>query len=504
MSKFRLIYLAPLLALIALSAWALASPIGASPDDDFHLASIWCADEDKTFACEAGDVAGERIIPEAIFDIAECYQHNPSVSAACQASVPSVDPAPTEETTRGNFIATYPPVFYGTMSIFVGSDIQFSILLMRFVNVALFVALTSITFALLPVTRRPTLLLAWIVTTLPLGVFLFASNNPSSWAVMGVGTLWIALLGYFETEGKRKIGLGVVTAVGTLMAAGARGDAAVYAGVGIAVALALASTPTKRFFLSAILPFALVVIAFLFFLSSRQVASGIGGFGGGDPIEVRQQLDPMQLTISNFLEIPALYAGVFGGEYGLGWLDTILPAMVTFAGGASFLMVTFVGLSQMSLRKGLVAAGLVVIVWLLPVYVLTQGLHPVGEQVQPRYLMPLLVLLAGVLLLGVAGRMLLLSTSQLVVIVAILSFAHFVALHGNMRRYIAGVGNAGFNLDNGIEWWWDFPFSPMAVLVVGALAYAGLLVTVVHEISTERYAEVSSDAKWREPATTSR
>ena len=37
---------APLLLLFALAAWAVASPVGAAPDDDFHLASIWCATGD--------------------------------------------------------------------------------------------------------------------------------------------------------------------------------------------------------------------------------------------------------------------------------------------------------------------------------------------------------------------------------------------------------------------------------------------------------------------------
>ena len=38
------IWLAPLLAYVALLAWAFASPIGAGPDDDYHLISTWCAD----------------------------------------------------------------------------------------------------------------------------------------------------------------------------------------------------------------------------------------------------------------------------------------------------------------------------------------------------------------------------------------------------------------------------------------------------------------------------
>ncbi len=38
-----LVGLSPVLAFLALSAWAFASPLGAAPDDDYHLVSTWCA-----------------------------------------------------------------------------------------------------------------------------------------------------------------------------------------------------------------------------------------------------------------------------------------------------------------------------------------------------------------------------------------------------------------------------------------------------------------------------
>ena len=34
-SRFKLIYLAPALLMIALLAWVFASPMGSSPDDEF-------------------------------------------------------------------------------------------------------------------------------------------------------------------------------------------------------------------------------------------------------------------------------------------------------------------------------------------------------------------------------------------------------------------------------------------------------------------------------------
>src|SRR5690606_15284365 len=151
----------------------------------------------------------------------------------------SFDPEPTETTKRGNFVGAYPPVFYSVMNVFVGDDILGSVVLMRTVNILLFVGLTTALFLLLPATRRPTLIWGWVITTVPMGLFLLASNNPSGWAVTGVGTAWIALLGYFETSGWRKWLLGAVFAAATLMAAGSRGDAAVYAVLGMGAVFVL-------------------------------------------------------------------------------------------------------------------------------------------------------------------------------------------------------------------------------------------------------------------------
>ena len=59
-SRFRLIALAPALVLVAVGAWAFASPAGSAPDDEFHLASIWCANDARTDLCKPGTQEGER------------------------------------------------------------------------------------------------------------------------------------------------------------------------------------------------------------------------------------------------------------------------------------------------------------------------------------------------------------------------------------------------------------------------------------------------------------
>ena len=51
----------PLALLVVFGSWAVTSPVGSSPDDDYHLSSIWCAGGERSGVCEV--VEGE---PEAL------------------------------------------------------------------------------------------------------------------------------------------------------------------------------------------------------------------------------------------------------------------------------------------------------------------------------------------------------------------------------------------------------------------------------------------------------
>lgn len=476
--------LAPVLAAIALLAWAFASPIGAGPDDDYHLVSTWCAGPTSAETCAPvpgvqGEPGAHRI-PVALADIS-CFQRDPAKSAACQNGLFDGGlPGRTVVTDRGNFYGEYPPLYYAVMGMFAGADVQVSALVMRAFTILLFVALLTALYLLLPLDRRPTLLIGWIVTTLPLGVFLLASNNPSAWAAIGVGASWIALLGYFETAGIRRVALGALYVLAVLMAAGSRGDAAAYAGFATALVLVYVFRPRRQFLLAAILPVVMGLVALAFLLRAGQIGSGIGGFsevdssaaGGGDSAATSSGPGVFGY---NALNVPFLWTGVFG-EWGLGWLDTSTPSLVTFGALGAFAVAGFLGVRRVTWRKAVLVGMTALVLWALPLYVLQQGGQTVGHMLQPRYLLPLIVLLGGLLALG--APYVRWTRGQLLVVAGALSVAHFVALHTNLRRYLTGVDTGGLNLNAGIEWWWNVPFSPMLVWIVGSLAYAGLLVLV--------------------------
>ncbi|MGW9629785.1 DUF2142 domain-containing protein [Agromyces sp. NPDC055520] len=479
--SFRLLYLAPVLALVALLAWAVASPVGASPDDDFHLASIWCGAGEREGLCEATSDSATRKVPTEVFAASDCFRHEPDVSGACTRDLDGHSPDDMLETDRGNFRGNYPPVYYAVMSVFASDNVQASVIAIRAFNALLFVGIVSLLYVLLPIRRRPTLLWAAIVTAIPLSVFLIASTNPSGWAILSGGTLWLALLGYFETSGRRRIALGVLYGLLTLMAAGARGDAAIYSVFASGAVILLTMRKERGYWLQAILPIAMIAIAVVFYFSSAQSTVSTTGLGDGSAPPVDQP-SPASILFNNLLNVPSLWQGVFG-SWSLGWFDTPMPYVVSFGSFVVAAGVVFAGLRSQSWRKTLVLLGLGLVLVALPVYILQQSLDPVGVNVQPRYLLPLIIVFVGVAILQVDRHELRFGPVQLGVVLLALSIAFAVALHVNLRRYTVGLGNGGgWNLNDGPEWWWDMMPGPMVVWFIGSVAFAGLLVILLREL----------------------
>lgn len=487
--RLRWIHLAPVLAFVALGAWAFASPVGASPDDDYHLVSIWCSSGGGEY-CDEGSKDNTRTVPAGFSEIA-CYAQHAEESAGCQDEIWADWNSGQVEIDRGNFAGEYPPVYYGVMHLFAGSDIQTSALFMRLLNAALFVGLATALAVLLPVTRRRTLLWAWLVTLVPLGMFIIPSNNPSAWAVTGVGTAFLALLGWFESEGRRRWALGTLYLVGAIMAAGARGDAAVYVVGATVTVLILTAVRERRWALLAILPAIGILIGAVFFAVSGQAGVSTSGFTSdavsvdpvtGESVVEQVTMSGFALAAYNLLMLPFLWTGVWG-TWGLGWFDTAIPAIVPWAAVAAFVVVAFAGLGQMTWRKAIVVTGVLAVLVALPVYVLTAGNDEVGDNLQPRYLLPLIVLFAFVLLTEPAGRALRFTRVQTFAILGALAVANLVSLQVNIRRYVTGADQQGASLDAGAEWWWTgFPVGPTTLWVIGAVAYIGLLAVLWPEL----------------------
>lgn len=466
--RFRAVLLIPILAFLALGAWAVSSPIGSSPDDDFHLASTWCGLGERAGLCEA--VPGhptERAVPYSATQTL-CFRTTGAQDPRCTAAEVSKPHPALLATDRWNRAGQYPPVFYAVNAVFATPDVHASVVTMRLFNALLFAGIGTLLFLLLPPIRRATLLWMWSATVVPLGMFLIASNNPSSWAIIAGGSVWIALVGFFETRGPRMWGLGALAVVTALMGAGSRADSAVYVGVAVVAVAVFEARRSRGYLLKCLLLLALALLAIVFYLRAGQSGSS-GGLVGS---HTATTLAPLQLLWNNLLELPGLWAGALG-TWGLGWLDTSMPGVVsTFAIGV-FGAALFAGAASFSVRKllGMLVSGLALVA--IPSYVLFKSAATVGHEVQPRYILPLLIMFAGFALLQSEGRRMTFSRFQIVASALALTIANAAALHVNIRRYISDPGVVDINLNHHVGQWWNGPVSPMVVWIFGILTFAG-------------------------------
>lgn len=471
-ARFLRVFVVALLAFVALLGWSFASPVGASPDDNFHMTSIWCAQGERAGLCENTATPGERAVLAEVAFSSVCYATVPEHSGRCDDELKGL-----VGTSHGNFEGLYPPVYYGTMSIFSSADVETSVLLMRVFNSLLAVALVTSIYLLVDRRLRVPMLWSLLLTAVPTGIFLIASVNPSGWAIMSAGTLWVALVGYFRAPTmSRRIALGGLALVAALMGAGSRGDSAVYVAFGAVVAAIIAFERTRRYLLALVVPLIAAVMAAAFYLGSNQVGSALGGEMAG----VRpEHVDIVSGLIRTLMNIPQLWVGNFGTQ-ALGWGDTEMPALVWFTTLVLYGAVAFWSLSRprdARMNVAIVLAGIALV--MVPSWVIVQNGVDVGVLVQPRYVLPLQVLLIGLLMLGAGDPRTVMSPVQRWIVVIGLAGANSTALYTTMRRYLTGTDYSGFDLNGGVEWWWrSMPVAPGVFWFLGSAAFAAVVVVV--------------------------
>jgi hypothetical protein len=369
------------------------------------------------------------------------------------------------------------------MSFLASPNIEFSVILMRLMNSAIFVLLIWATVFFSPTKVQKPLVGGIFAAIVPLGMFLIPSVNPSSWAVISASITWASLVGFFYSESRlKRNALLTISIVATVLGSGARTDAAVYSGIALVVASLLSWEKIKSRPLALLQASSVIPIALFFYLTS-------GSSSIATPASISQGFD-YRLAISNLLELPSLWVGALGG-WGLGWLDTRMPSIVFVGSVFVFSGVVFYGLLLRKNLKYLALTLLLVAITLIPLYVLVNENITVGSNVQPRYLYPLLIMIAGVSLWGIRAGKNYLNDAQIFVVIIGLSIANSVALHSNIRRYVTGIDVGGYNLDRDLEWWWSAAPSPMAVWTIGSLAF---LITALLIAKLARQEKVSRPA----------
>lgn len=489
------------------TAWAFASPLGSAADDDFHLASIWCAWGPSELCQTLEDEFLEEsftVVPEVIRE-STCYVYSGSIKrptdAGClddyDTSLVVASRVASDIQTRLN----YSPGFYPVMRVFAGQDIQLSVQVMRIFNVLLASLLLAAALWVATEPVRRAIGYSWGLLISPIGVFFIASTNPSSWAITGIGLSWVFAWTALAATRSRKVRFVAVVGllVSVILATAARLDSLAFIAVAIiGVFLARAGKLMRRH-----RPFVgLGLIAFIalatYVITRRwgQSFSFIGAHTGTD------MPSPLVKTV---LEIPSILFAFVGGQrptfvmsespgfrsvegyralgmsFGHGWTENVLPSMVGLILGclAFFLILTGVSFASWWRRAGVLSVVLAVPV----VVILAQASEAYrGTPIQPRYLFGLFIVAAGLALVERRRGRKLFSRFQLAALGTFAWLATSVAWLQTSSRYAIGPEATFTNFGQQPGWWWGGPFpgrlaSTVIVALITALWIAVALLT---------------------------
>lgn len=457
--------------LLAGSAWALSSSIGSGPDDDFHMPSIWCPMPLASSGCQVQERPNDGPlvwVPEQVGAASICFAFHPELSGACTGALSGDKLIPTGRVNSGD----YPPTYYQVMHTFVGKSVLVSVVKMRLFNVALAVAVLSLlAWGLTPAARR---MLGWALlgTGIPLGIFLVASVNPSSWWIVGVTSFAVGFDALIRAaDRKHRIINAASTLVGATMASVSRADGGLLVILMFgAVALLNVKTLVKRWDAIAL---GLVAAAFGAWqlLSSSQASKASGSGLGKRMIQVAQDL-----MATNVLDLPRLWLGIYATPgWGLGWLDTAIPSL---AWGSLLVVAGLLvrhGVVHATALQRVVAGLLLAVCIVMPIYLLDKTGDAVGTNYQPRYLLPIFVVMFYLLLRPQDDQERApfkpMTTTVLFVALAV---AHTLALMYNMRRYVSGINGPLIPWSGGSWWWTKGNPGPVLVLFAGTIGIVAL------------------------------
>jgi len=461
--------------LLVLLVWSISSPVGSSPDDDFHVASAYCGQGMRKNLCEPGTSRLERRVPNGIIHAHECYQ-DPGKSAAC-LDVGKVLENPVLGYFTPNTRNLYPKLFYLASSFLASTNVRVSVAFMRLLNIFIVFSLFSFTYLTVSEKLRKALLLSWCFTSVPLGLFLMASNNPSSWSIAAHSVFWVNICSFFQNKTRRgKVVSALGSVASAIIAVGARADSGAFLCVALVLSLFYSWPHIEEKLRPRIAVLSIGLIPILLWTSRAGSQSSVIQDGLTGSSQWRQVQGVLQYNLENIANLIFGNFGLNGSKSqlgNLGWFNTPIPPtaslliLLTFVTFAVFLF------SKNDIRGKISMISISIVLVVLPLRVLQIDHMHIGDWFQPRYILPLLYLLIG--FGAVFAKKIELPKDLQLIAVLSLTFAHSLCLHACIRRYMSDYtsdfGADYFLLNHHILWWSNFGPSPIFIWALGSVSF---------------------------------
>lgn len=403
-SDFIWVFFTFILMWFSLAGWAFVSPVGASPDEDFHQTMIYCA---------ATNNDPSHCSPEGVRK-GSCFSMNPAVSASCSKDAELKMPA----ATRTDW-STVLPLYHKTFSWVVGEDLGTTTIRVRLLNVTLAVVAAFMSIGLsIPSLRRP-VAISWLVTSVPVGNYFIASINSSSWAIISVASIWGPLLSIlmapgtsqsakFTQSGKTLQRVAFVVFC-MIIGLGSRNETFVwilleFAAVIIYWACGYNLFKTKiKYLVASVLFIGVGFYCFSDLLTQPLLKAGLQShmsiYRALYNYVVYPEWRTLQLTINSLLGSFAL-SGVPGGE--LGTHDVPTTAIASFFVTIGLAGSALLGLQYLNLAKVIGLAFITSSLFFISTFLWSLASWDIY---QPRYFLPIIYVILGFALLPTVGQM---------------------------------------------------------------------------------------------------
>lgn len=477
----RFVILWALLA-VAGGAWAIATPLGASPDEPAHII--------KAASVVRGDLLGESTdapavrevtVPEGIADSKgwPCYAFDGTAEASCLAGIDDDWSDASAETSAG----LYNPVFYALVGwpTLVVQDASAAVMGMRLMNAVLTgLFLAAAIIALLRFGGSRIVIGAVAAAITPMVLFLNGSVNPNGLEIATGASLLAALLLLVRGDvGRSRWPWLAIVAVSGVLLAQSRGLSPLWLGLfGLTAIIAarpgrlaeLVRRPGVWITLGALVVG--IAGAGLWILRTNTLAS-MGVFPGAGEVSKVEAFIEMLLART----FDPGYVGVFG------WLDTPAApfAYVVWSFLAVAVILVALGVARGRALLALVFAGSAFL--LVPPIVQAASVATSGYIWQGRYALAGYVgvlIVAGVVasdVRGLASGIPEWARRRLdVILCALVGLVHGFALLHATKRYAVGTDGAWYDFFR--EPLWQPPLGSYVWPVLVGVAMAGMLVVM--------------------------
>lgn len=392
---------------LVIIAWSLASPIGSVPDSAFHLSSIWCAASAPDSGCPVEEaIPGQpraRLPAELIYP--SCFTRLPNGSPSCLAGLSSTGSA---SAVPNQLQELNPNGFYFALGFLAGDHFESRVLLMRIVSGISSAAIIGVSALLLQVNERKRFLFLALTMHIPLGLVFASSVNPSGVSIaLVVAAVPLGLqMHRAHSPGEATI-LIIHAGLLLLMAAGVRRDTMTFVGL---VLLAMTASRIGRSLIVSRRQIVVVgtltvatgaIVAQLFSSTTGDILLALrGGLFADSGKEITSGL-----FFDNMIGTILLWFAAVGGwspasVSGLGFAEVTVPSIIPLLVTVIVFRTIFRGRSKSSSIPPSASASILALAWVIPFLVLTAAGLRVGQELQPRYILPLLA--AGVAAAGLA------------------------------------------------------------------------------------------------------